>query len=105
MSRSIVINEAAEQALKEYFNYIAQQDADRALQFFDAARQTFAALARMPGMGKVYDSQEEDISNIRKWAVKGFRQYLIFYRYDDEVLEVLRIIHATRNLDSLLKDL
>jgi plasmid stabilization system protein ParE len=30
---------------------------------------------------------------------------LIFYRYDDEMLEILRVIHATRNLEPLLRDL
>ena len=72
--------------------------------FFDAARQTFAALARMPGVGQEYDS-EEDIVNIRKWAVKGFNKYLIFYRYDDEVLEIIRVIYVTRDLEPLLRDL
>jgi hypothetical protein len=37
--------------------------------------------------------------------VKGFKNYLIFYRYDDETLEILRIIFATRDLTPLLKDL
>ena len=55
-------------------------------------------------MGQQYDS-EEDVVNIRKWAVKGFNKYLIFYRYDDEVLEILRVIYATRDLEPLLRDL
>jgi toxin ParE1/3/4 len=59
----------------------------------------------MPGMGQKYESEDDDIINIRKWAVKGFKQYLIFYRYDNELLEILRIVHATRDLIPLLRDL
>jgi toxin ParE1/3/4 len=104
MNRQILVHEDASLDLHEHCNYLAQNSRDSAFHFFDAARQTFAALARMPGMGHLYES-EEDIANIRKWTVKGFKKYLIFYRYDDEILEILRIVHATRDLDPLLKDL
>jgi toxin ParE1/3/4 len=51
----------------------------------------------MPGMGQQYESDDEEIVNIHKWPVKGFNNYLIFYRYDNETLEVLRAIYAKRN--------
>ena len=105
MNRRILLHEDAMIALNEYFTYISQGNHDKALQFFDVARQTFATLARMPGMGRLYDPEEEGIADIRKWAVKGFNSYLIFYRYDDDSLEILRIIYATRDLGPLLKDL
>jgi toxin ParE1/3/4 len=59
----------------------------------------------MPGMGQQYESEDDDIVNVRKWAVKGFKQYLIFYRYDDEIIEILRIVHGIRDLTPLLRDL
>jgi hypothetical protein len=31
----------------------------------------------MPGMGQRYESEDEDIVDIRKWAVKGFKKYII----------------------------
>ena len=105
MNLRILIYEDATLDLHEHSNYLAQNNRDSAFRFFDAARQTFAALARMPGIGQRYESEEEDIVNIHKWAVKGFRQYIIFYRYDDETLEILRIVYATRDLTPLLRDL
>ena len=104
MNRRIILHEDATIALNEYFNDIAQSSNERALKFFDAARQTFASLAQMPGMGRIHDRQEEDISDIRKWAIKGFKNHLIFYRYNDENIEILRIIYATRDLEPLLKN-
>jgi toxin ParE1/3/4 len=103
MNRRILIHEDASLDLQEHCTYLSQNSRDSAFRFFDAARQTFAALAQMPGMGNLYESEEE-IVNVRKWAVKEFKKYLIFYRYDDETLEILRIIHATRDLDPLLKN-
>lgn len=105
MNLRILIHEDATLDLNEHCNCLAQSSQNSALQFFDAARQTFAALARMPGMGQRYESEEDDIIDIHKWAVKGFKQYLIFYRYDDELLEILRIVYATRDLSPLLRDL
>ena len=51
MNRRIFIHEDASLDLHEHFGYLAQTNRDRAVQFFDAARQTFATLGRMPGMG------------------------------------------------------
>ncbi len=56
-------------------------------------------------MGQIYDSENDDITNIRKWTVKGFKKYLIFYRYDDEIIEILRVIHASRDYEPLLRGL
>jgi toxin ParE1/3/4 len=105
MTRYIRLHADATLDIDEHFGYLTQRDAEQALRFFDAARQTFAALARMPGMGQAYDSGDADVVNIRKWAVKGFKKYLIFYRYDDEAIEILRVIHAMRDFEPLLKGL
>jgi toxin ParE1/3/4 len=105
MTRYIRLHADAMLDIDGHFGYITQDSPDQALRFFDAARQTFAALARMPGMGQVYDSGDGDVVNIRKWSVKGFKKYLIFYRYDDEVIEILRVIHAQRDFEPLLRGL
>lgn len=86
MNRRILVYEDATLDIQEHFDYLAQNNKDRAFEFFDAARKMFAALARMPGMSNLYESEEEDLVNIRKWAVQGFKKYLIFYRYDDDIV-------------------
>jgi toxin ParE1/3/4 len=68
MNRLIVIHEDAALDIQEHCDRLAQNNRDSAFEFFDAARKTFAALARMPGMGS-RDESEKDIANIRKWAV------------------------------------
>jgi toxin ParE1/3/4 len=34
--------------------------------------------------------------------VNGFEKYLIFYRATDELVEILRLLHAARDIDSIL---
>ncbi|NMG09488.1 type II toxin-antitoxin system RelE/ParE family toxin [Brasilonema sp. UFV-L1] len=51
MTKRIIITPKASLDIDEHFAYIAQQNSDTALHFFDAVRETFAQLARMPGMG------------------------------------------------------
>ncbi len=51
LMRRIVVSAPARLDLREQFAYLAESDFDKALQFFDATRQTFADLARMTGVG------------------------------------------------------
>lgn len=52
MTRRILIHDNATIDIHEHFAYLAETNQDQAFRFFDAARQTFAALAHMPGMGR-----------------------------------------------------
>jgi toxin ParE1/3/4 len=36
------------------------------------------------------------------WLVKGFEKYLIFYRTTDELVEIVRVLHAARDIDGIL---
>ena len=73
MTRKILVLPEAEYDIEDTYNYIAEINSDRAMQFFDAARQTFAELARIPGLGQLYISDEDDISDLHRWFIKGFR--------------------------------
>ena len=64
MNRSIRLHEDATIDLDDRASYIAQTDRDRAFSLCDAARQTFTPLAQMPGMGRVYESDNCDIIDV-----------------------------------------
>jgi len=70
--------------------------------FFDATRQTIAKLAVSPGKGSLFEINNSRLNGLRKWQVKGFDKYLIFYLYDEQILTVIRILHANRNLPNIL---
>ena len=50
----IIVRPQVNLDVEDYVDYLSQYDEDRAFRFFDAVRETFADLARMPGMGKRY---------------------------------------------------
>jgi toxin ParE1/3/4 len=104
MTLRIVITPRASLDLDELFEYIAQNNSDAALRFFDSARQTFSQLARTPGMGSVYEVSNPSLQGLRRWKVKGFEKYIIFYRFSDEFLEIIRIIYAGRDIPTILED-
>ncbi|OYD91198.1 plasmid stabilization system protein [Nostoc sp. 'Peltigera membranacea cyanobiont' 210A] len=103
MTKRIVITPKASLDIDEYFAYIAQENPDTALLFFDSIRETFAQLARMPGMGSPYPLDNLRLQGLRKWAVKGFKKYLIFYFERDESIEVVRILYAGQDIEKILE--
>lgn len=104
MTKRIVLRPKASQDLDDHFSYIAENGFEAGLQFFDSARLTLAQLARMPKIGSLYPVEDPRLRGLRKWAVKDFRRYLIFYFEQDDAIEVVRILYATRDINSLLKD-
>ena len=103
MTRGIVITPKASLDIDQHFAYIAQENPDTALQFFDSARQTFAQLARMPGMGNVYQLENPRLQGLRRWAVKGFKKYLIFYFEREDCIEIARVLYAGRDIERILE--
>ena len=53
MTKKIVITPKASQDLDDCFAYIANDNSEIALRFFDSTRLTIAQIARMPGIGGV----------------------------------------------------
>jgi toxin ParE1/3/4 len=102
MTRRIVIRPRASFDLDEQFAYIAANNFDAALRFFDAARQTFSQLAQMPGIGSLYNIENPRLVGLRKWAIRGFDKHLIFYVERDECIEIVRLLHAARDLPEIL---
>jgi len=55
-------------------------------------------LAKMPakGMALRQPANEEEIG-VRLWPVSRYRNYLILYRVEPEMVRVLRILHAAQD--------
>jgi toxin ParE1/3/4 len=96
MSR-YVLSPLARQDLNEIWEHIAEDDLDTADRFVDELEAAMDAIAKMPGMGHV----REDLADVshRFWPV---RSYLIVYHSDTKPVEVVRVLHAARDVASLL---
>lgn len=92
------------QDLIEIADYIAEGNLDVSDRFLAAAEKTFQQLGEMPGMGRIRNSPNPRLKNIRQQAVKGFKNYLIFYRTSELGVDILRVIHGARDIEALLSD-
>ncbi|NER93499.1 MAG: type II toxin-antitoxin system RelE/ParE family toxin [Symploca sp. SIO1B1] len=89
--------------LAEYAIFIARENPDAAEKFLNAAQATFQTLLAMPGMGSLCHFSNPELQGIRRWAIKGFDKYLIFYQPIDDGIEVVRIIHASRDIEKIFE--
>ena len=82
--------------LDDIWFYISQRSPAAADQFIDEVREKCRMLAENPLIGQ---TQEYRRPNVRKWPVGS---YLIFYRTAGEGIEVIRVLHGSRDIDSLI---
>jgi len=103
MTLPLQISPLASQDFDEIYTYISQNNPDAALRFFDAARETFAKIATTPSLGRIYPTQNQSLTGLRKCGIKGFKSYIIFYLIREDVLIIVRIVHGARDFPALLE--
>ena len=55
----------------------------------------------MPLMGSAREYRNPEFTGVRMWRVKGFRRYLIFYYPIENGVEIVRLIHSSRDIAAL----
>jgi toxin ParE1/3/4 len=64
-----------------------------------------AALIRIeknPRSGAKCGFSADELQGIRRMSIAGFPRHLIFYRAEEGEIRILRVVHGTRDLESLL---
>jgi toxin ParE1/3/4 len=102
MNRNIIQRAEAQEDLAEAFAYLGQNSLDAALRFIRAAEKTFQQLAMMPGIGERFRSNRPELAEVRPTSISGFRMYQVYYRPIDDGIEVLRILHGSRDVERIL---
>jgi toxin ParE1/3/4 len=104
MSYSRRILPAADADVDSAAEYIAQDNLDAALRFYDAVESTYRELRDNPKRWPVHELDHPRLTNIRKRAVIGFGNYLVFYRVEQPVVEIIRVLHGARDVPSILSE-
>ncbi|KAF0250192.1 MAG: plasmid stabilization system protein [bacterium] len=104
MNRELKVLPKADQDIDGHFNYIVEDSLDAAVRFYDAVYATFDTLLLRPFIGKAKVYRKPELSGLRMWFVKGFEHYLIFYRVGEETLEIVRILHSSRDIEKALTE-
>ncbi|MGI8966324.1 MAG: type II toxin-antitoxin system RelE/ParE family toxin [Limisphaerales bacterium] len=90
----------AEEDLSDIFAWIAQDNIEIAEDFLEIVENTFQFIARNPGIGR---ERFYYAVGLRSWRIPNFENYLIFYRPQYEVLQIIRVLHGARDLEKEFK--
>lgn len=102
MKRSVLIRPRARQDIIDQAVYIATDNPAAADRFEDAVRAAVEHIVDKPGIGFVYNFSDMSRPSVRIWPVGGFRKHLIFYHAETNVVEIVRVLHASREIESIL---
>jgi toxin ParE1/3/4 len=96
--KQVRFTSAVIQDLKDIYDYIADDSLDAAARFLKRLQNRWLSLAIHPGIGR----KRDDLQRHLRSATEG--DYVIFYRRKGEGIELVRILHARRNIEQIFKD-
>ena len=103
MHLRVIRSASAGMDLVEAYARIGRHDPRRGDRFLNAFEATVARVAEMPGIGSPYPTHNPALRDLRRIPVRGFKIYQILYLAGDELLEVVRILHGSRDIRSILE--
>ncbi len=97
-------SESAKRDLTEQWVWYAENaDIDIADRFLGAADSTISMLAGQPEVGSRIFVRRPELQGMRRFPVSGgFDKILLFYFPLKAGIELVRVVHASRDLESLL---
>jgi len=88
--------------LVDYFDEVHAEAA--AVRFSDAVDETIDFIADFPDLGSPWESSKPRREGMRWRLVKGFENYLVLYRRDEDRLYVTRVVDGRRNLEDFCEE-
>lgn len=103
MTPRVVYLPAAERDIDLIAQYIAADNLEAALRFYEAVQDEARKIAAMPGLGALWFEAGDQLSDLRGCIISGFRKYIIFYRAVSDQIEVVRVLHGARDLKPAIR--
>jgi plasmid stabilization system protein ParE len=97
MKKPFVLTPRAEQDIGDIWDYIAVDSNDAADRVLTALEKAILRLAKTPGIGHL----REDLADRRHRFLLVY-SYLNVYRFETKPLQIIRVIHAARDVQSTL---
>lgn len=102
MSREIRLQSPAAQDLCEHYEYLLRRELRLAERFASAIELSFERLLESPDLGFIELFADQRLHDVRCWQVRGFPNHIIYYRIEPYGIEVLRILHGSRDANQIL---
>ena len=93
-----IVRRQAEDDIDEIAALIAKDNLTAALRFCDRAQETFDRIAAWPMVGTARKVKHLELQGTRSYPIRGFRNYLVFYRPSQAEVEILHVIHGSRDI-------
>lgn len=104
MAPRYLVRARAERDLEDQaFYYGTVASAELAYRFLVAAHECFTLLAEFPNLGWKASTKHPELRNMRVYRIKGFKKMLVLYSPFEDGIDVLRVVHGSRNLEILLR--
>jgi toxin ParE1/3/4 len=88
----------AKRDLIEHFVYLAEEAGiETAERFLQNAESTFCDLSMHREIGVGLSLLEPKLTGLRRWHIKGFESFLVFYLSRTDGVTVVRVLHASRD--------
>ncbi len=98
IKRAVVI-----QDLIDISTYISRDNLDAGDRFLYAAEATFQQIAKLPGIGKLSGFTHPKLTQVRQYPVKGFKNYLIYYQIQGEIVDVMHVLQGAQDIATILQ--
>ena len=92
-----VLTPSAQRDVNDIWDYIANDSVEAADRVLDALESAMIKLAKNPGVGH----WREELADKRHRFVLVY-SYLIVYRHEAKPLQIIRVLHASRDVQSTL---
>lgn len=101
--RRLVLSDAAiADVLEQADWYVVQSGRPLALRWEKAVTGAISYIVNHPAAGTPCTFRSHELRGVRRTLISGFPKHLIFYRFDEEEVLVLRVVHGARDLERLL---
>lgn len=82
--------------------YIGEHNPDAAVRFLDAMEKAFQRIASYPSIGAARPFRLPELSEMRLWPLPDFPNHLIFYRRQGDEVVIVRVLHASQDIEAVL---
>ena len=77
---------------------------DVAIRFLEAVETALDRIEAMPESGAPFECDDPRLNGIRHISVRGFRNHYLFYFVQPGGIDLVRVLHAKRDVDSILSE-
>jgi len=100
--RRLVFSDAAISDILEQADWYETQSGKRlAKRWEQAVTEAVAFATKRPLAGSACNFKSSELNSVRRVPINGFPKHLLFYRFDENEVHILRVVHGARDLERL----